>query len=1442
MADLSLTIDLLLQGAQQIANLRKEIDALGKVSQRVNTTTANSSRRRRSSEQIATRSTKSADEEARASGKAEQAHARAERATLAHARAVASLQSTAGHTAAAIRTLEAALARVDRSTTAAVRAGTQLASLQNKLSAEATKSERAIASQASTLARVKQSAGDTAGAMATLRGALDRLTAGTLPALRLQKQLNDLGNDYANSPLINAVRGVGAVFSNLFPSLRGAAAGFGSVASQAGLASAGIGAATVATGGLILVVLSLVAAFVAAAAAGAGFVSLLENIAKTGIEANAQIEQTRIGIATVIASVATIRDEKGIELNGLDALNRVLPISDDLLRRLRVESLKTALSFQDLSQGLLQALGPGLAAGLSESQILDTVVSMSQLVGPLTGQVQQLGQELRALLSGEINPRSAQVATALGITPEDIKRAKQAGTLAQFLAERLKVAAATGKILGETFSAATTNLQEAFTIFSGEVTRGLFEKLRDSINRALPTLFDEKSANLLSARLSGLADTFTRIFNAIGGEISDVVDFILRGIEQISRFLDDNRQVIAEIIQTVDEIVRGVASLIGLVLGVASNTDIWKGALAFVNSLLQETLGRIFQLRAIVVAFGSGIKLIGSIILSSVLQPLSLAARAIAAVTSGIPGLGTATAAIAEQVTGFYNSATESVKSSANALAASVREVGTAATQAQERIKKAGLDADRRVQNQNRPGGNLPRPRVIPRQPKDDDKKKKAAEDSARELFRIEQTAREALLALRRAETEKALDLARIADDEETASLERALENRLISIADYYAQRLALSDAATKRESAALEQSLQEERAALAEIQRAGAAAIAAAKPSDRRKTEVEALKEEAQQKEKILGLEVKLAQTQSQGRQQQEDLTNKLRQQRIELIRDIEDVQTQLLEATGSGFEAASRGIAARFKELLKRAIIEFGADSGQVLAIKNLQAALLAEAGLRAESERFSTAQTNLDIERLRIQNDLNRGVITERQARQEILALERAKAKELDDSLARQQKIAEALFGPNSPQVAGIRRQREELKQLGVDGETAFKRIGDSIEGGFTDTLDDIFTRTKSIGEAFSSLLSTVLKTVSRIASEEITDAIFNRKPRNADAQTRNSGLAGVIDKIFGRNKTEQAKTNETIEDTTDAVHDVRLDTTPRLDTIIRLLQAMREQQRTDAANESQARGDGSGGLASILTGGGGGGGLLGILAGVLGRQSSTSDTPVIRGEDGSIIPGGETGGSLPDKLSTLFNTTISKLGGFFKTIFGGLFSGLKTVFGGAVEGFSGVIGKLGGLFSGGAGGALGGIVGKLGGLLKPIFSAIGGFFGFGGGFASGGAIRGPGGPRADKIPIWTSNGEHVITARAASRWGHSFFDGINAGLITPPRLAFADGGAVDAAGHRSEISITGKNERNLTLMNILDEDEIFNAFNSTAGEDLIINIIRRASTRVKQVLKI
>lgn len=174
-------------------------------------------------------------------------------------------------------------------------------------------------------------------------------------------------------------------------------------------------------------------------------------------------------------------------------------------------------------------------------------------------------------------------------------------------------------------------------------------------------------------------------------------------------------------------------------------------------------------------------------------------------------------------------------------------------------------------------------------------------------------------------------------------------------------------------------------------------------------------------------------------------------------------------------------------------------------------------------------------------------------------------------------------------------------------------------------------------------------------------------------------------------------------------------------------------------------------------------------------------------------------------------TAFNTVVA----FFQSLPGTLQSVWDTVSNAISSAFQTAIDKVKGFFSDLLSSALSKLQPIID-LLKSIISlgssassSAAGAGGGGGGFASGGHIRGPGGPRDDRVPILASNGEFMMQARAVAKYGSAFMQAVNSGVFDLGRFAgggmimpapvqrarFADGGPI-SSGRPLSLTIGGQ----------------------------------------------
>jgi len=115
----------------------------------------------------------------------------------------------------------------------------------------------------------------------------------------------------------------------------------------------------------------------------------------------------------------------------------------------------------------------------------------------------------------------------------------------------------------------------------------------------------------------------------------------------------------------------------------------------------------------------------------------------------------------------------------------------------------------------------------------------------------------------------------------------------------------------------------------------------------------------------------------------------------------------------------------------------------------------------------------------------------------------------------------------------------------------------------------------------------------------------------------------------------------------------------------------------------------------------------------------------------------------------------------------------------------------------------------------------------------GFADGGFVSGPGTGTSDSIPARLSNGEYVMPADTVRHYGRDFMDALRA--MRPQREApvarFAEGGYVDGQG--------GGGGGGVRVVNVVDTSMVQDFMTSSAGERVVMNIIRRNRGQVSQV---
>lgn len=262
---------------------------------------------------------------------------------------------------------------------------------------------------------------------------------------------------------------------------------------------------------------------------------LIGSLISQSILFNAQIETATLGVASLLTAVGQVRDANG----QLVADSRALALAQAEARRqvqlLRSDALKTTATFNELLDTFQIAIAPGFQAGLDIDEIRSLTVRISQAASAIGLPQNQLAEEIRSLLSGTIQARTTRIAVALGITNEDIRNAREAGQLADFLQDKFAAFAQSGEEALSTFNGVLNRLRDGIALLVGTGGLEFFESVKS-------LLVDTLDFVTKSDPLTGLIEpnpAAVLLLQKVGSLLAEVVD----GASRIASGLNFNKLV-----------------------------------------------------------------------------------------------------------------------------------------------------------------------------------------------------------------------------------------------------------------------------------------------------------------------------------------------------------------------------------------------------------------------------------------------------------------------------------------------------------------------------------------------------------------------------------------------------------------------------------------------------------------------------------------------------------------------------------------------------------------------------------------------------------------------------------------------------------------------------------------------------------------------------------
>lgn len=394
---------------------------------------------------------------------------------------------------------------------------------------------------------------------------------------------------------------------------------------------------------------------------------------RRGVQFNTAMEQSVIGIGSLITSMATLSTAQDKVLEGQEKYNAAQVLAKNLMKDIQILGLETTATTTELVGGVQSMMSSALAAGFTLKQIPQFAVAAAQAMQTMGVPLEQMRTELDALLTGQINSGDDILAQRLfgdikaqgKNIGEYIRNLRSAGKLYDELMRRLEAFRLAGADVANTLTGLMSNVEEALDVIAGQATKNLTNSIKTSVKMFQELFFTTKDGTTaISSDFQNIASVMEQVYDIAGEKLLQVVTSIIDGIKSVNSALQgaDIRDLLSTLVPLTGAVAAGFITM-------KSATAVYSAATKQATASNVKQLGVLqavqFQLGAIQLRASAA----GAALLSAFGGPIG---AAIFAIGSAIGYLATAETS-AEQVATRHALSLDMVSSSTDAAAAATR-------------------------------------------------------------------------------------------------------------------------------------------------------------------------------------------------------------------------------------------------------------------------------------------------------------------------------------------------------------------------------------------------------------------------------------------------------------------------------------------------------------------------------------------------------------------------------------------------------------------------------------------------------------------------------------------------------------------------------------------------------------------------------------------------
>jgi hypothetical protein len=198
---------------------------------------------------------------------------------------------------------------------------------------------------------------------------------------------------------------------------------------------------------------------------------------KSSLSVAADFEAMQIGIAAVIGASSENVDSLGNSMTATQKFALSQQEASKTMQDLRKANLETIATLPELTGAFQSVLAPSRSAGLSIQDTVKFTKDMANAAAAIGMPMNQLSQELRAVLEGDMS-KNSRVNQILQITPAIIEAHKAAGDLSEYLNKRLQDYAVSGEAIAHSWKGISSNIQDAILSIKSIAANNIFEDMK----------------------------------------------------------------------------------------------------------------------------------------------------------------------------------------------------------------------------------------------------------------------------------------------------------------------------------------------------------------------------------------------------------------------------------------------------------------------------------------------------------------------------------------------------------------------------------------------------------------------------------------------------------------------------------------------------------------------------------------------------------------------------------------------------------------------------------------------------------------------------------------------------------------------------------------------------------------------------------------------------